>query len=442
MIKIFYIDKNKELTAKEIQAYIDVFKTKYLPRLITNKKYYDVKNPPILLRVMADETKPNNKIATAWSRYITTLISGYFMGKAVSYSIPDENLASIISLNRNKEISHNQSLEKDCSIYGIAYELLYLDDNKNLRFTKLNPETIILIYSNDVDGELLYVIRFWDETDILTNNNIMNVELYSNKEIKIFKQKNGSLNLLEIKEHYFKEVPIIPYFNNEDMTGDSECVQKLIDNYDLMLSDDANNRAELNDSYLCIYNADLSDEELIKMKSNRIFAVDSSTESGQAKIEWLVKDTKDIQNENYKNRLADDIKKFSFVADLETVSKSHISAESTKMGLMGVEQICSEKETYFRTSLLKRLSLIVNIYNLFGNNFSIDDVKLTFVRNIPQNISAISDSIVKLKDTVSTKTLLTQIPFVQNIDDELKQLEEEKKLNYHNKQITNTTIDN
>lgn len=436
---MFYIDKDKQLTNKEIQAYINVFKSKYLPKLITNKKYYDVKNP-ILSRVMADETKPNNRIATAWSRYITTLISGYFMGKPVSYSIPDENLASIISLNRNKEISHNSLLEKDCSIYGVAYELLYLDDNKQLQFTKLNPQQIILIYSNDINGELLYAIRFWEETDILTNNNIMNVELYSDMDIKIFKQQNGSLELIEVKEHYFKSVQIIPYFNTENMTGDSECVQELINNYDLMLSDDANNRAELNDSYLCIYNADLSDEELMKMKSNRIFAIDSSSEGGNSKIEWLVKDTKDIQNENYKNRLADDIKKFSFVADLETVSKSHISAESTKMGLMGVEQICSEKETYFRTALLKRLQLICNIYNLFGNDFDITDVKITFIRNIPQNISAISDSVVKLKDTVSTKTLLTQIPFVQNVDEELKQLEEEKKLNYHNEKSNNEII--
>lgn len=438
---MFYIDKEKQLNEKEILAYIDVFKTKYLPKLINNKKYYDVKNPPILSRIMADETKSNVKVATAWSRYITTLLVGYFASKPVSYSIPDENLASIINLNRNKEISVHQSIEKDCSIYGIGYELLYLDDNKNLQFTKLNPQTIIPIYSNEIDGELLYVIRFWEEIDILTNNNIMNVELYSNKDIKIFKQQNGSLELLEIKEHYFKDVPpIIPFLNNQDMTGDSECVQKLIDNYDLMLSDDANNRAELNDSYLCVYNADLSDEELMKMKSNRIFAVDSSSEGGQSKIEWLVKDTKDIENENHKNRLEDDIKKFSFVADLETVSKSHISAESTKMGLMGVEQICSEKETYFRQALLKRLQLICNIYNLFGNDFSIDDVKLTFVRNIPQNISAISDSIVKLKDTVSTKTLLTQIPFVQNIDEELKQLEEEKKLNYHNEKSNNQIV--
>ena len=324
----------------------------------------------------------------------------------------------------------------------MAYELLYLDSNKKLKFTKINPQNVILIFSNEIDGELLYVIRFWNETNILNNKDTMNVELYTDKDIKIFKQQNGSLELTETKEHYFKICPVIPYYNNEDKTGDSECVQKLIDCYDGSISDSQNFFNELNDSYLVIYNSDLDDETIRKMKSNRIFAVDSADTGGNAKIEWLTRDGKGSESENFKNRIVDDILTFSFVKDLQQATKSHISAESTKMGLMGVEQLCVEKETYFRTALLKRMEIICNVYNLFGNDFNIDDVKITFVRNIPQNIGAISDTISKLKDTVSTKTLLSQIPFVQSVDDELKQLEEEKKNNYHNEIKAETITDN
>ena len=421
-------------------AYINAFKTKYLPQLITNKKYYDVKNPAIMAKTVSDEMKSCEKIPTSFSRYITTLISGYFMGKPVSYSIPDEELSTIISMNRNKEISHNASLEKDASIFGVAYELLYLDSNKNLQFTKINPQQIVLIYSNEIDGELLYAIRFWEDTDILTNNNTMNVEVYSDTDIKIYKQSSGGLELIETKIHYFKNCPIIPIFNNSDKTGDSQCIHKLIDCYDKSISSSQDFFNELNDSYLVIYNSDLDDETIRKMKSNRIFAVDSADTGGNAKIEWLTRDGKNSESENFNNRIVDDILTFSFVKDLQQASKSHISAESTKMGLMGVEQLCVEKETYFRTALMKRLEIICNVYNLFGNDFNVDDVKITFVRNIPQNISAISDTISKLKDTVSTKTLLSQIPFVQSVDDELKQLEEERKNNYDNEIKTETIV--
>ena len=437
---MFYINPDKQLNEKEIMAYINAFKTKYLPQLITNKKYYDVKNPAIMAKTVSDEMKSCEKIPTSFSRYITTLISGYFMGKPVSYSIPDEELSTIISMNRNKEISHNASLEKDASIFGVAYELLYLDSNKNLQFTKINPQQIILIYSNEIDGELLYAIRFWDDTDILTSKETMNVEVYSDTDIKIYKQSSGGLELIETKIHYFKNCPIIPIFNNSDKTGDSQCIHKLIDCYDKSISSSQDFFNELNDSYLVIYNSDLDDETIRKMKSNRIFAVDSADTGGNAKIEWLTRDGKNSESENFNNRIVDDILTFSFVKDLQQASKSHISAESTKMGLMGVEQLCVEKETYFRTALMKRLEIICNVYNLFGNDFNVDDVKITFVRNIPQNISAISDTISKLKDTVSTKTLLSQIPFVQSVDDELKQLEEERKHNYDNEIKTETIV--
>ena len=80
---MFYIDKNVELTTEHIKKYIEIFKSQYLPKLKINKAYYDAKNPPIMNRVMADPDKPNNKIATAYSRYVTTLINGYFqIGRA------------------------------------------------------------------------------------------------------------------------------------------------------------------------------------------------------------------------------------------------------------------------------------------------------------------------------------------------------------------------
>ena len=435
MIILFYNLSNTELTTEHIKKYIEIFKSQYLPKLKTNKAYYDAKNPPIMNRVMADPDKPNNKIATAYSRYITTLINGYFLGgKAINYTIPDEQLDAIINANKETEQSHNIDIGKNCSIYGICYELLYLNNNKQLKMTILNPETVIPIYSNDIDGDLLYCIRFWDETNVLDNKTTTNIELYTNTDIKIFKMENNSISLVEVKEHYFKTCPINVFKNNNDMTGDSECVFKLIDGLDIALSDTANFRQELNDSYLCIFNGNLSDSDLRLMKSNRIFSIDSD-ENNSAKIEWLNKDSNDTENENYKDRLENMIKKFSFVQDLETIATSHVSAESIKNGSYGIEGIVSEKESQFKQSLFRRLQLICNIYNLFGNDFTTDGIKIQFFRNIAKNLSVISDNVSKLASTVSRKSLLQQIPFITDINAELKQIEEEQKQNYHNEII-------
>ncbi len=411
-----------------IDKYIEVFKVKYLPKLIDNKKYYDTKNVTINNRAFTDITKPNNKIATSWSRYITILINGYFIGKPVTYQSQNKDFVDLITKYKNKEDSHNQAIGKDCSIYGLSAELLFLDENKQVDFAKLNPQTVIPIYSNDINGDLLYCIRYWEEDNIVNDEKITHIEVYSNESIKYYEKNKNGITLIKEDEHYFKQVPINIFYNNEDMTGDAECVHKLIDGYDLSLSDTSNFREELNDSYLVFKNTNLENEDIITMKQNRIIQIEDSSDTGQSSVNWLNKDSNDSENENYKNRLAEDIKRFSFVADIES-AKSHTTATSAKIGLIGIEQIVSEKEDYFRNGLIRRLKLICNIYNLYGNDFTVDDVKITFVRNIPIDLSVTADAISKFRGLVSDESLLEQIPFISDIELEKERIQKQNELN-------------
>lgn len=424
---MYYIDKTENLTLEKVEKYIEDYKYRYLPRLLQNKRYYDCKNDAIMNRTFTDVTKPNNKVSTPWAKYISTLISGYFMGKPITYDTQQEDLKNIVAGFTTNEIAHNQSVERDCSIYGIGAELVFINENKEVQFEKLDPTTIIPIYSTAITKELLYCIRFWDTRDILSNETTTFIEVYSVDDIRYYKKSiNGTVST-GTEDNYFKQVPINIFYNNEDITGDAEPVLKLIDGYDLALSDTANFRAELNDSFLVFKNSNLETEDIITMKQNRIISIDDAQEGMQSSVSWLNKDSNDVENENYKNRLADDIKRFSFVADIET-AKSHTTATSAKIGLMGIEQICASKEVYFRLALLRRLNLICRYYNLLGSNMNTNDVKISFVRNIPVDLSVIGDTIAKLAPFVSKRTLLTQIPFINDIDGELKQINEENSI--------------
>ena len=68
---MFYIDENKKLSEVDIIKIIDKFKMTILPRLQKLKRYYECKNDKIMGRAFKDKAKPNNKIATPWSKYIT-----------------------------------------------------------------------------------------------------------------------------------------------------------------------------------------------------------------------------------------------------------------------------------------------------------------------------------------------------------------------------------
>lgn len=422
---MFYLDK--EITSEMVEKYIDIYRTTYLPRLQKLKRYYDCKNDTIMNRTFKDVTKPNTKIASPWSNYITTLSTGYFMGKPVTYSTPNDTLNEYLHKNNTKEISHNAAIEKDCSVYGLAAEILYINDKKEVDFARVEPTSIIPIYSTSIDRKLKYVIRFWGNTDILSNKSTTHVEVYSDTDIKHYTYSEGGTVLVAVETHHFKEVPINIFYNNDDGIGDFEKVIKLIDAYDLALSDTANFRAELNDSYLVFKNTNLDTSDILTMKENKIIQIEDSQEGSKSDVDWLNKDSNDTENENYKNRLADDIKKFSFVNDIEG-AKSHTSATSAKIGLLGIEQVCSDKETHFRKALLRRLQLISNVFNMLGSSVELDNVVITFVRNIPIDLSVIGDTIAKLLPIVSKETLLSQIPFVNDVKEEMRRIENESSI--------------
>ena len=57
------------------------------------------------------------------------------------------------------------------------------------------------------------------------------------------------------------------------------------------------------------------------------------------------------------------------------------------------------------------------------------DVQITFTRNIPTDILETVNMVNSLRGLVSDKTLLAQLPFIQDIDLELEAIDEQKEAN-------------
>lgn len=222
----FYENKNVVMTIDRIKKYIEVFQLRDMPRLEKLKRYYNAKNDTIMHRTFTDTTKPNYKISNSWADYISNVSANYFIGKPVVYNATNAEMLTELNaiFKYNDEITANNDLAIDCSIYGYAVELLYLDENSNARFVPVDVKNIILIFENSLEQNLLYAIRFFKEVDILTDKTILNVELYSETEIKYFIEIEGVLTLIDSKEHFFNGVPVNVYKNNNDLTGDFENV--------------------------------------------------------------------------------------------------------------------------------------------------------------------------------------------------------------------------
>lgn len=386
---------------------------------------------------MSDNTKPNNKIANAYASLITSTLTGYFIGEPITYSAQDENMLAELQLlfEYNDEADENAELAKNASIYGVAYELLYMEKQDEgmgrpmLRFHTLDPRECIPIYDDTIEKNLIAFIRYYTVKDLNTEKDSLAVEFYDDKECRRYSSAVGAgLSLIEITEHYFGMVPIAIFKNNEELIGDFEPVISLIDAYDMMESDTVNDFNYFVDAYLALYGFTAEPEDIVKMKENRVLLMDEGTSA-----EWLIKNASDTNTENMKVRLDKDIHKFAHCPDMSDENfAGNSSGVAIQFKLLGTENLVSIKERKFKKGLQQRLELIAKIQGLLGGNFDWRAIDIIFVRNLPVNLTELAQMISALDGIVSNKTLLAQIPFVEDVATEQEQLakeQEESKMN-------------
>ena len=416
----------EELTDKVIKRIIETHRSSVLPRLQNLENYYNANNA-IKNRVMSDPSKPNNKIANAYASYITDTLVGYFIGEPVTYTANDDVLIQDLNmiLEYNDEADENAELAKNASIYGVAYEMLYLsEEDKMIRFKSLNPKEVIPIFDKTVEQNLLAVMRYYEDYDYVEDNTYTIVEVIDSKMVRRYKLDTG-LSLLEEYPHYFSMVPVAIFKNNEDETGDFEQVISLIDAYDKMESDSLNDFEYFVDAYLALYGFTADAEDIAQMKENRVLLMDEGTSA-----EWLIKQTSDAYVENMKNRLDKDIHKFAKCPNMSDEEfASNASGIAIKFKLLGTENLVSIKERKFKRGLQQRLELMSMINSVLREGFDWRAIDIVFTRNIPSNDTDIANMVNTLKDIVSEETLLAQIPFVEDVQNELEKLKKEREEN-------------
>ncbi len=136
----------------------------------------------------------------------------------------------------------------------------------------------------------------------------------------------------------------------------------------------------------------------------------------------------DTALENYKKRLREDMHIFSAVPNLTDANfGGNLSGVAVSYKLWGLEQICAIKERKFKRGLQRRIELITHILNIKGGQFDYRDIDIQFRRNKPQNVLEIAQIITMLSGELSRETRLQMLPTIDNVQDELQKLEEEKQ---------------
>lgn len=426
------IDKETQLT-KEVIKWIIEKHSEEKTRIAELRDYYNNKNA-IMNRQYKDTNKPQNRLSHPFASYITNMATGYFLGNPVSYNSDNQDLLEKILdiFKYNDEADNNTTLAKYSSIAGYAVELLYIDENSNARFKALPGDEVAIVYDNTLEENILYAIRYFDEDIPGEDKTKTTINVYTSNAIQTYKLEDNEITFIDEVAHYFNDVPVSVYVNNDELYGDFERVKGLIDAYDKTQSDTANDFEYFTNALLVISGVLVEDEEGLNFKDNRVINFAGT----DGKAEYLLKNINDSALENYKNRLVEDIHKFAQIPNLtDEQFAGNVSGESMKYKLMGLENIVSVKEAKFKKGLMRRIELLCNFLNIATNDLMLyTDIQPIFTRNKPKNEVELANMVKSLYGILSDETLISILPFVENSKEEIEKrdLEKENTLDSYN----------
>ena len=404
-----------------------------LARLNKLSDYYDGKQA-ISNRTFGNPNIPNHKIVANHAKYIVDIATGFLVGNPIAYS--GSQVDKILDeYSRMDIISHDTELEKDLSVFGIGYELMYLapvdEGDTEIRIKSIDPRGIFVVTDDTVDKNPLFGVHYQQRFKLDGSLNYYLINVYTEDKIFTYHAKGlskGQMSLFEESEHYFGAVPVVEYRNNEERQGDFEQQISQFDAYNLLQSDRINESEQRVNSILFIKGFTLGEDNLTHDSIIETTEKDSD-------LKWLIKEIKEADNEVLRQSLLDDIHKFSYIPSMtDEHFAGNVSGEAMKYKLFGLLQLLSIKTRYMSKSLRKRLELMRNILNTKGSNIDISDVKITFKPNLPINTNDLASIINQLKGILPLETLIGWLPDIDDPAEQLQKLEEEQSKSIQNQQ--------
>ena len=443
-----------------LKNFVGTHRAEQLDRLKELKRYYLADNNIKYREEKSDKYSADNRIASDWAKYITVFEQGYMLGNPVEYKNENAEIQALIDnfSKQNNEQEHNVAIKTDLAIYGRAYELLNtfqdVDGSVWVKLYRMNPEQTFVIYDDSYEQRSLMAVNYYS---ISYGNGHKRdfVKVYTDDSIYEYvddNQEADTLRLKEKSEHFFNGVPVNEFSNNTDRTGAFEAVLDSIDAYDLSQSELANFQQDSNEALLVISGnpfTGVDDKDFLEdgrinpngrlavsqsFKKAKILVLDDNPIPGGSSpsAHYLIKSYDTAGAEAYKERLVNDILRFTFTPDTTDSNFAGTqSGEAMKYKMMAADNYRGKQELLFEKGLMRRLRLAVNIWKIKGNdsdNYNlINETDIVFTPNLPQNNNEMVAIVKNLYGVVSEQTIVEILERVTgvNAETELKRLKED-----------------
>lgn len=436
MIPIYSHSFNGRLTETEILRAIAA-KEMWNIQLKMLDDYYKASNRGIL-----DQDR-NHKIPVPFGRKLIKNVLGFmFKEGCITYKYPDDDprLAEKVTpiFDDNDEETENIRLAREQALYGSAFECLFVDNpDARPQFYRIPARQVIPVYIPSIKPVMGACINYYT-----INDSERHVDVYYKDRIERFvRNATSGLGLPTVIPHFFGEVPVLEYRNNEEGLGDIEIVLGLIDAHDEILSNAVDEDGKFADALFILKNATLDDEQLDKIRSMRM--LDDLPEDADAS--YLTKPNVYDGREKLRAKVEDLIYSMSGIPNLsDRDALAQQSGEALKYLYATFEvMVAGDKQSGFTDGLQKRLRLICNYLNwLEGKTgtssvllqdvlpYKADKIAVKWKRNLPAESTTTINNAVNASPFISQRTILEQLQqagIVGDVAEEEKRLKEDQE---------------
>lgn len=421
-IDIFRIADDQELDDLLLKQYIQKNDIKsnqrYLPLWNAYNNDYDIFHAK-----PKAAWKPDNRVAVNLAQFIVDSFEGFFLGNPIKVECEDEHVAEYINEtdDNNDSDDVNAELSTIVSIFGRGYKIIFVNEDGEIGSAYLDPMESFAIYNESITPRMRYFVR--------TYKNAHNVRVGSVADdtfIRYFSLEGGNVTWLEEYPHGFAGVPCVEFVQNRARTGIFESVLPLINTYNKVLSEKANDVDYFADAYLKIQGMQIDKETLKFMRENRTINA-KGTNSEKAVIEFLQKPSDDDTQEHLLNRIETMIFTVAMVCNISDDNFATSSGIALKYKLLPMTNLAARKWRKFASGLNQYYKLMCSnpVTPLAEDAWT--QLRYVHVLNYPANVQDEAEAVGRLNGIVSKRRQLSMLSDIEDVDAELAQIAKEAK---------------
>ena len=435
---------DREILADIVREFLSGEKRR---EMLTGQRYYENRGD-ILRRThwqigkdgrrIPDETQPASKIAHGFVRKLVDQKAQYLFGRPFTIRCENDAFSRLMARTFDQTMrARMRTLCKEAVNKGIGW-LQVWPENGEICFKLIPSEQLIPVWENGDQDRLQMVLRLipvqqysrgrmekrllvrcWDCDGVQDY-------FYHNGRMEPDGEKQPHLTL-DGKGMLLDRLPFIPFRYNEEELPLIRFIKPLIDDYDLLKSEDSDNLGETSGALMVLTNYDGTDLGEFRENLARYRAVKVSDDGGldikahpvhtDSLLAHLQQDRKDL---------------YEIGRGVDTQNESFGTASGVAMKFLyaDLDLDCAGIESAFAAGFEQMVYFVGLFAGLMGlGDFSDVSAEIILNRDIIISEGDAIDQCTASAGLLSKRTMLENHPWVISVEEELARLEQEKDTN-------------